>query len=485
MFDIQPSRKITIHAIDLHVVDVGMVDVEIWTKPGSYAGAENDRTAWSKHLEATVSGGGLGKGTSLDTGELQMEAEEMHSLYITVSGQGLRYTNGIGSGNIAASNRDMILYEGIGKKTPFGHTFKDRIWNGILYYTVEDYPFDTVMPTSPPTEPLLSSARKLETTYSGTTGQSGIMFDVLAYADISITGFDINMGDNGVVQVDVLTKEGTLAGHERNCSAWSVIASIIVSGEGFGNSTYLNLEMVSVPVRKDTVQAFYITQRSGSGIRYSVGEHTGSLFVRDDSLAIFAGVGKSYPCGLTFQNRVWNGGVHYEVINGWLSPGQPNRGYDELEVTFFGNEFLTGTLFSLHSKKVLSLVGLGVYIDSTEVVKIELYSASSEDKVAIFGSHLEMWTTVVSVDIVGAGGGRLTSVPPEAFSPVMIRDAETLAFFVKVTIDGNNPEMIGLVVPTSNTDLTISNVEQSECEIFSSGKIQEWRVVFKYLIVDM
>ena len=483
MFDIQTIHGITVHALDLHVIDVGSIVVEVWTKSGSFIGADKDQSAWSRHVEATINGNGRGKKTFLDIGELRIEAGELYSFYVTATGQGLRYTNGIGIGNIVASNNDLIVYEGIGKETTFGHTFNDRIWNGALYYSVENYGLTTVAPTSQPTNLLLPHSRTLETTFTGTTGQSGIMFDVFAYADISINGFDINMADSVAVQVDVFTKKGTLVGYERDCSAWSVITSIIVAGEGFGNPTYLNLEGLPVSVAKDSMQSFYITLRSGAGVRYSVGEQTGNIYASDKYLAVLAGVGKSYPCGLTFRNRVWNGAVHYSVNNGGMSPGKPDDIYAELEVTFFGEEFSSSNLFSLQSKKALSLIGLGVHINSTAWVNIELYSAPGGlEKLAMFGSSQETWRNVASVKLLGQGDEHQTHVPSDAFRQVKLLEREDLTFFIKVAVDGESStgEVFGLVVPTSNTDLEVSYAYQPQYEIFTSSKLQKWKAVTKY-----
>jgi M6 family metalloprotease-like protein len=316
MFDVESHTSITLHAMELHVKAIGTVLIEVWTKPGSHVSFEKDPGAWSRLLTTEMESEGRGMRSFLDIGSLTMSAGEKKAFYVTALGGGtLRYTNGDGVGSVAASNEDLTVYEGVGKPVPFGYTFNNRIWNGSILYSLK-IEIPAPFPTGLPTPVLPSEPQKLTTTFDGGTRQAGNMFDVLTFEDISITGFDIHIIDEIEVQVDVFTKEGSHVGFENDCEEWSMVASISVMGAGNGKPTYLTFESSGpLVLPRDHAQAFYITLRHGKNMRYTPGIGSGALVAVDDNIAIFEGVGKSYLCGATFFDRIWNGAIYYELAD--------------------------------------------------------------------------------------------------------------------------------------------------------------------------
>jgi hypothetical protein len=140
------------------------------------------------------------------------------------------------------------------------------------------------------------------------------MFDVLAYQDIFIKGFDLHIFDTMEVGIEILTKEGSFVGSERECGDWVLVANTSVVGTGIGNPTPIPLTSVTpVLIERDRIQAFYVTVIGDTGMRYTPVKGQGTHIAEDNYLAIFVGAGVAYPCKATFWNRVWNGAIHYEA----------------------------------------------------------------------------------------------------------------------------------------------------------------------------
>ena len=484
MFDIQPLKNMTIHALELHTHKNEVIIVEVWTKPGSYIGFDKDPIVWTRILAKSVHGEGKKKITTVGIGKLQLEGGKIQSIYVATHEKGgLRYTNGIGAGSIAVSNEDLIVYEGIGKPSLFGYSFQNRIWNGGLHYTVEEI--------EPEPVPISVDPRRLKTTYAGGTGQSGNMFDVRALKTIVVTGFDIHMFDESEVEVNIYTKVGTFVGSEKNCSEWKIVKKDMpVVGAGMGNPTFVDLTSSSILMPRGRQQAFYVTLPAGRNLRYTIGTETGSIYASDGYVEVHEGVGKTYPCGRTFWNRVWNGAVHYVEVEGDLSPPGPGLPLTDhwrmLELTFIGEENAMGSLFNIQSKTGLSLVGLGLRFNSTALHTVELLSSLGESHSAS-GQELESWTTLVSTELLGMGEEQETSVPINSFPQVIMEEGDGLGLLLRLSADGigDIDGFVGMVVPTSNDDLIVSSSVQAPKEIFTQKKLRMWKAVFKYLIVDM
>ncbi len=159
--------------------------------------------------------------------------------------------------------------------------------------------------------PTCNPATPLSTTYSFNNGQSGNMFDIVAINNVQVQSFDVNI-DPGSYTIEVYTKNGTWQGFETNASAWTLVATTSVSSAGSGNPTALNLNL-AIPINAGDRQAFYVTVVSSTTMNYTNGTSTGAVYAQDANIQILQGCGKSYPFGSTFQPRIWNGTVHYDL----------------------------------------------------------------------------------------------------------------------------------------------------------------------------
>ena len=298
MFDVVPKKDIDLRMLYLHLNDVGSFIVEVWTRIGTHVSYETRPWLWQRRVVKIVEGKGRGKRTKLDVGSIRLNADTRYAFYIIIMESKFRYTNGVGVGEIAASNDDLTLYEGVGLSAPFRNVFEPRVWNGDFFYDViSDTP-----------------SRRLTTHFDGGSGQDGIMFDVLAYQDINITAFDLHIYDLEEVGVRIYTKKGSFDMSGQLCDDWKLVGDFEVEGKGMNAATKVTLGSEdSVGVKSLQVQSFYITVTNGTGLRYSPGTGTGNLVESNDHLAILEGIGVTFPCNSTFQDRVFNGALHYDV----------------------------------------------------------------------------------------------------------------------------------------------------------------------------
>lgn len=152
------------------------------------------------------------------------------------------------------------------------------------------------------------------TLYAENNGQDGIMFDVTALVDVTITGFDCNMGETVTpYNMEIYFKPGTHVGFTTNPAAWTLIGTANnVMGTGVDIPTAIPI-VLAVPLAQGTTGAFYITDTGGAAnIDYTNGVGVGSLYVTDGNVSIFEGTGKDYAFGADYAARVPNITMYYD-----------------------------------------------------------------------------------------------------------------------------------------------------------------------------
>ncbi len=167
----------------------------------------------------------------------------------------------------------------------------------------------------------------LATDYNSNNGQRGVMFDITAVSTLNISRFDANLYAGTIANYEIYYKEGTFQGSENNAGAWTFVGSI-TGITSIGNNIPTPLPIpVNVTIPEGETYGFYITNDFGGGTSYTdIGSATNSLATNAD-MTITGGVGKSYPFGLTFNYRGFNGTVHYGTnlsitqIEGDAAPG--------------------------------------------------------------------------------------------------------------------------------------------------------------------
>lgn len=158
-----------------------------------------------------------------------------------------------------------------------------------------------------------TTSSNITTTYAQNNGQDGIMFDLFAINDITVSCFDVNW-DPGTFNYEVYFKSGTAQGFQTNSGAWTLVGSGSgVTSAGNGNPTPIALNS-SVGVCSGELVSFYITN-TGAGhanLNYTNGTSLGNVFVSDANIQVREMYGKAYPFSSSYSPRVFNGTIYYD-----------------------------------------------------------------------------------------------------------------------------------------------------------------------------
>ena len=301
MFDIMPLKTMTITGFDLHISFTGEVIVEIYTKADSFRGHETVYSDWTMIARIALMGKGEGSITPIPPNSfapIHSERFQIRSFYITVvSSQsgGLTYTRGDGSGSPIGQDDNLVVFQGVGIRYPCLSAFPGRIWNGAIEYIVVQQPLE------------------IKTNFFGGNQASGNMFDVVASKAISIVGLEVHVASKSELLLEVFIKAGSYIGHESRRDSWSRIANVTTMGRGTGKRTYVPANAFKpVLVGGGSSVAFYVTIKSRD-MRYSRGVEFSDAASNDD-MTVTKGIGKDYPFGLSYLDRVWNGVLRYNIV---------------------------------------------------------------------------------------------------------------------------------------------------------------------------
>ena len=137
MIEILASKNIVVTSFDIHTFSTGSVHAYVYVKEGSYVGFESDPDAWTKIADTVIVGLGSPNPTRIpakDVTPLATSAGETYSFYITLDEPSIRYTNG----QVMVEDSSIKIVRSNGNKYPFGVSYPDRIWNGIVNYVPAD-----------------------------------------------------------------------------------------------------------------------------------------------------------------------------------------------------------------------------------------------------------------------------------------------------------------------------------------------------------
>lgn len=138
-------------------------------------------------------------------------------------------------------------------------------------------------------------------------GSAGNYFSIKSAKKIRIEGFDVNTSLTTSNIFNVYYKQGTYEGFEQNASAWSLLGSDTVVGNGQNNATYI--EVGGLVIDPEETYSFIIHSPAG-GFRYfnitEIDIHS------NDDISLIAGAGAGTNLfSQVFPNRLFTGVVHY------------------------------------------------------------------------------------------------------------------------------------------------------------------------------
>ena len=175
----------------------------------------------------------------------------------------------------------------------------------------------------------------ITTTFAGGNGFNGNMFDMNAINDITVQDFDVHLDPGVTDDVEVYFKTGSYVGSETTPGDWTLIATAVgVSSAGANTPTPLGLSL-GVDIDAGNTGAFYVTTVNGGGMAYTNGTTPGAVFVSDANLEFLEGAGKEYPFAATFEPRVFNGNIYYDVdgVSTTIDLTCANLGENQIEIT--------------------------------------------------------------------------------------------------------------------------------------------------------
>ena len=153
-----------------------------------------------------------------------------------------------------------------------------------------------------------------ETSFASNNGGSwGNCFSVLPTSSLSISGFDINTGGTGTIDVYISYVLDTIDDSNRNDpTLWTHHDTIQVTGQGTNNPTYVQL---TSPLNLPANQMSGLIIGTSSGLRYITGSGlTNVPYVSDSKMTIYQGWGMNTPTAASMANpRNWNGRIYYDA----------------------------------------------------------------------------------------------------------------------------------------------------------------------------
>lgn len=173
MFDIVALQSVTVTNFDIDAYG-NMHTYEIYHKPGSHVGSENNPGAWTLLGTANnVPGNPRNSPTSIPiTIGASMCGGETHAFYITSTGASgsISYTDGTGVGTVAAADANIQILQGTGKDYAFGMNFTPRTPNVTVYYSCTSSCCTPPTLSSTPT----SCSGQCDGTATATVGAGGV-----------------------------------------------------------------------------------------------------------------------------------------------------------------------------------------------------------------------------------------------------------------------------------------------------------------------
>ena len=265
------------------------------------------------------------------------------------------------------------------------------------------------------------------------------MLDLVAEKDIVLLEMSIHTSSTGSVDVEVWTRQGSYRGYEKNRNAWHRIAKTTVKGKGEGHLTPLPKDAFDpIRIQAGDTQALYATLTTAE-MRYSKGSKQGKVYVSNDDISIFEGVGVSYPFKSVFRPRLWQGEIRYALLD---DPGvneiptpspTPVPAVRSLETTMGGGNGQAGNMYDILAMNDIDIQGIShIHINSLDMVVVEIYTKAGSYRG--FERDESAWTLIATASVKGSGKGERTLLPEDLFDATIVVNAgETQGFYVTLT----------------------------------------------------
>lgn len=188
----------------------------------------------------------------------------------------------------------------------------------------EDMKISVDFDYSVPTKKHPHGKRRLFGPSDGFQSSSGIMFDVLAKTDVTITEFDILLNSTETHEITVYAKKESHTGAPiSDESLWTLLTPSPIPVKGRTANCKCNVKgFITWPMRQGERHAFYIAHEFANVVedlklKYGnppEGATTDSTSFGNEDLDVFTGTGRAFPFDHPFivPDRDFNGIVHCE-----------------------------------------------------------------------------------------------------------------------------------------------------------------------------
>ncbi|MCC5787545.1 MAG: DUF11 domain-containing protein, partial [Phycisphaerales bacterium] len=186
------------------------VQIEVWTRPGSYIGFDDNSAGWT--LTQTLSAVSQGNGNLVPLTliePIELPAGETTAVYlqaVTASGQGIRY-NGSGTSALTDwNNSDLVLFSDVARTGAIsfgGSSFTPRAFAGVIHY-------EFAGPTDPFDVRILGSA---DPSNIGIGDNTTLTFEVRNPSTADVTGVVVDIELPAGLDYVSDDRSGTLVGN--------------------------------------------------------------------------------------------------------------------------------------------------------------------------------------------------------------------------------------------------------------------------------
>lgn len=164
----------------------------------------------------------------------------------------------------------------------------------------------------PPAAPEVPGS--LTTSFNANNSFAGNTFDLLPAVDMTITGFDINLGTGTTTTVTIYWRNGTAQGFESNPAGWNVLGvDNAVTPAGLNLPTPVAIGGLTLTAGQTYGIYLDVTSYPSASLQYTNGGPT-TFSNADLSLTTYHGKGNPAFTGSSFFPRQWNGTVYYDTI---------------------------------------------------------------------------------------------------------------------------------------------------------------------------
>jgi hypothetical protein len=166
------------------------------------------------------------------------------------------------------------------------------------------------------------ASANLITTFSGGNGlstpPSAVYFDLQTTSTaINVTGFDTNTDAASGQQfnVDIYVTLGGWSGNELDINAWSLVATGVGTGNGFGNTVDNVVLSNSFELAANSLFGLSMVYQGPGGVNYTNGA-VGTQYSGSDGVTLFSGSSQTVAfSGSLFTGRIWNGEIKYTAAS--------------------------------------------------------------------------------------------------------------------------------------------------------------------------